>query len=432
METEASTQSRIRSLQPVLREWIEASSHIASLGACVRELVLNSVDARCQHVNVRLSFSPLSIDVQDDGKGMSLEELSSLGEKISPYIHDSKKCYGFWGRALHCIVVLAESVTVTSRLQATQTVYQKTFNKGKSVGVSTCKPLFPFGTSISIQGLFYCLPVRLKQTNAVAEMLSLKKFLQHLSLIQYHVIFTLECAAYNTIFCTSLAPSSTIAICRHTASKIDVILHQKDFFAINLHSEIFSIEGKAALRMVQRRPPQFIFINKCPVLQTRMHTLITKAVMSFLSKQEIDGASHFPVFYLNIECDRSEYNFVSDMLNSEAEFKRQREVTELLLKVADLIVQQIQCYNVKTLPSGGSDKLDCQSVPSKKNNKGVMLLRDTQLGQPAVRIRAPSVSSDDMLTSCRHPSMSTLHVGRKSPSSFLHIAPSTPLEQGEH
>ena len=364
-------QEGIHSLKPVVSKRIEASLFISSLGVSVRELVFNSIDAQCKQVHVKVGFTPLSVDVIDDGLGLSLDELVKLGHALSQHdgtsgiTKNSNKCYGFWGRSISSILALSERVIATSKMKTCPTGYQKVFSRGQSTGVTACNPVFPFGTHIRVEGLFDSLPVRQikKQTNRRAEVESIKQFLQQLSVIQAHVKFIFETAEDGVVFRTSLSSSPDAAICGNVSRTMGVDLRQNDLFSISLNAEFLAIKGKAASTPIQSKAFQYIFINQCPVLQTHMHGLINKVVASRLAKCGIgQEAVCYPAFYLNMECDQSEYSLVSDSLISEAEFKRQKCITEALVKVAEFIARHLQFCGSTMLSSEEDDKCQLEKM----------------------------------------------------------------------
>ena len=364
----ATPQGGVHSLKSAVSKRINASLFISSLGVCVRELVFNSIDAQCKQVHVKVGFTPLSVDVIDDGLGLSLDQLVRLGHALSQHdgasgiTKNSNKCYGFWGKSLSSILTLSERVIAISKMKTCPTGYQKMFNRGQSTRVTACVPVFPFGTHIRVEGLFDSLPVRQKQTNKRAEVDSIKQFLQQLSVIQAHVIFIFETAEDGVVFRTSLGSSPDAAICRNVSRNMGVDLRQNDLFSISLNVEFLVIKGKAASTPIQSKAFQYIFINQCPVLQTHMHGLINKVVASHLAKCGIgQEAACYPAFYLNMECDRSEYSLVSDSLHSEAEFKRQKSITDALVKVAQFITQHLQ-FCGSTMLSSEDDKRQLEKM----------------------------------------------------------------------
>jgi DNA mismatch repair protein MutL len=99
---------------------IAAGEVIDSLGAVVRELVENAIDAGADRITIDISPQNWRIQVSDNGRGMSREDL-----QLCSYAHSTSKIrqrddlwqitsLGFRGEALHSIAQVAR-LRVASR-----------------------------------------------------------------------------------------------------------------------------------------------------------------------------------------------------------------------------------------------------------------------------------------------------------------------------
>lgn len=67
--------SEIQTLPDEVIDLIAAGETIDSLAAVVRELVENALDAGASRIAIALDLEAWQVQVQDNGKGMSLEDL---------------------------------------------------------------------------------------------------------------------------------------------------------------------------------------------------------------------------------------------------------------------------------------------------------------------------------------------------------------------
>ncbi|XP_049871177.1 uncharacterized protein MAL13P1.304-like [Pectinophora gossypiella] len=111
---------------------------IHSFKKAIEELVYNSLDADSTSIAIRVNIVGNSIQVIDNGSGISKVDFILLGER-----HATSKCvdlaslksapnkYGFRGLSLATIMEVSHSVTITSRLRNAEETWIKSFYKGK-------------------------------------------------------------------------------------------------------------------------------------------------------------------------------------------------------------------------------------------------------------------------------------------------------------
>uniref|UniRef100_A0A493SXN8 Histidine kinase/HSP90-like ATPase domain-containing protein n=1 Tax=Anas platyrhynchos platyrhynchos TaxID=8840 RepID=A0A493SXN8_ANAPP len=96
-----------------VRARLRSGVTITSLGQCVEELVLNSIDAKATCVAIRVDLEAFKIQVVDNGSGMGKDDLHKMGKR-----YFTSKCsslgdlenltyYGFRGEALASIANMA-------------------------------------------------------------------------------------------------------------------------------------------------------------------------------------------------------------------------------------------------------------------------------------------------------------------------------------
>ncbi|XP_017157195.1 mismatch repair endonuclease PMS2 isoform X2 [Poecilia reticulata] len=141
---------------------------VLSLATAVKELVENSIDAGATNVEVKLKeCGAEQIEVSDNGKGVEEANFEGLALKhhtsklrdFSDLIH--VETFGFRGEALSSLCALSDLSVITchgSSQVGTKLVFD---HKGHLVQQSPCPR--QQGTTVTLQQLFYTLPVRHKE-----------------------------------------------------------------------------------------------------------------------------------------------------------------------------------------------------------------------------------------------------------------------------
>jgi DNA mismatch repair protein MutL len=142
---------------------IAAGEVIDSLGAVVRELVENAIDAGADRINIDISPQSWRIQVADNGRGMSIEDL-----QLCSYAHSTSKInqrddlwqitsLGFRGEALHSIAQVAR-LRVASRHSDDLGCYCLYNHQGEPDNLETIP--IAIGTIVTVENLFGNFPVR--------------------------------------------------------------------------------------------------------------------------------------------------------------------------------------------------------------------------------------------------------------------------------
>ncbi|XP_036027701.1 mismatch repair endonuclease PMS2 isoform X1 [Onychomys torridus] len=141
---------------------------VLSLSTAVKELIENSVDAGATSIDVRLKdYGVDLIEVSDNGCGVEEENFEGLALKH----HTSKirefadltqvESFGFRGEALSSLCALSDVAISTCHVSASIGTRLVLDHNGK-ITQKTPYPR-PKGTTVSVQHLFYTLPVRHKE-----------------------------------------------------------------------------------------------------------------------------------------------------------------------------------------------------------------------------------------------------------------------------
>lgn len=324
---------------------LRSSLSVASLSQCTEELVFNSLEANSGWIKVKLNLPACAVEVLDDGHGIPMEELAAVGT-CTPAVKQVQQGYALWGRSLSNIAGVAERVTVVSRGKLSLTSYQKTFHKGVDLGISPAVgSRVPGNTQVVVEGIFYNLPVRQKSLDCQKETTTLISFLEHMSLIYPEVFFALEDAATRKAVLQLPKCRSTIAALSRLAS---VSLTRSSLAPIEVHHACFNIKGYVAKQIAPSRNHQYIFINKRPIIRGSLHEIMNRSIAHRCNQRGGQHMQGCTIVFLNISCDRSEYSLYSDALHSEAEFKKQQEISTAFDKVGKCIAQHL-CWSANTV-----------------------------------------------------------------------------------
>ncbi|XP_030068815.1 mismatch repair endonuclease PMS2 [Microcaecilia unicolor] len=158
---------------------------VLNLGTAVKELVENSLDAGATSIDIKLKeYGTEYMEVSDNGcgvqeknfEGLTLKHHTSKLQDFSDLVHVAT--FGFRGEALSSLCALSDVTIITCHKSAkvgTRLVFDQ---NGKIIQ----KVPFPRqqGTTVSVQQLFYTLPVRHKelQRNAKKEYAKMVQVLQ--------------------------------------------------------------------------------------------------------------------------------------------------------------------------------------------------------------------------------------------------------------
>ncbi|TKA64906.1 hypothetical protein B0A55_10291 [Friedmanniomyces simplex] len=148
---------------------IQSGQVIVDLNSVVKELVENSLDAGATAIEVRFKNQGLdSIEVQDNGKGISPDDFETVALKhhtsklLSYEDLTSLDTFGFRGEALSSLCALSKFHILTARVEDDAVGKKLDFEvsgKLKSTGVASAQK----GTTVTVDELFYNLPVRRKE-----------------------------------------------------------------------------------------------------------------------------------------------------------------------------------------------------------------------------------------------------------------------------
>ncbi|XP_066198394.1 mismatch repair endonuclease PMS2 isoform X3 [Saccopteryx leptura] len=170
-QDEGSSTELAKTIKPIDRRSVHqicSGQVVLSLSSAVKELVENSVDAKATNIDLRLKdYGVELIEVSDNGCGVEEENFEGLTlkhhtSKIQEFADLTQvETFGFRGEALSSLCALSD-VTISTCHSSANVGTRLVFDHNGKIIQKTPYPR-PRGTTVSVQQLFYTLPVRHKE-----------------------------------------------------------------------------------------------------------------------------------------------------------------------------------------------------------------------------------------------------------------------------
>ncbi|KAM6205409.1 DNA mismatch repair protein Mlh3 isoform 1-T1 [Sarcoramphus papa] len=331
----------IKRLVEDVRARLRSGVTINSLGQCVEELVLNSIDAKATCVAIRVDLEAFKIQVVDNGSGMGREDLNAMGKR-----YFTSKCsslgdlenltfYGFRGEAVASIANMASVVEVSSKTSRTAKTFVKLFHNGQALEVCEAELSRPSGgTTVTVCNLFHQLPVRRKCMDPVLEFERVRQKVEAVSLMHPSVSLSLR----NDTSCSMVLQLPKTRDVYSRFCQIYGLGRSQKLREINHKSGGFELGGYISIEGHYNKNMQFLYVNRRLVLKTRLHKLIDfllrkesvicKAKSGPVSRQASSspgrhrcGPELYGIFILNVTCAYSDYDVCLEPAKTLIEFQ---------------------------------------------------------------------------------------------------------------
>ncbi|XP_009317668.1 PREDICTED: DNA mismatch repair protein Mlh3 isoform X1 [Pygoscelis adeliae] len=331
----------IKCLVEDVRARLRSGVTINSLGQCVEELVLNSIDAKATCVAIRVDLEAFKIQVVDNGSGMGREDLNAMGKR-----YFTSKCnsvgdlenlmfYGFRGEAVASIANMASVVEVSSKTSRTAKTFVKLFHNGQALEVCEAELSRPSGgTTVTVCNLFHQLPVRRKCMGPLLEFERVRQKVEAISLMHPSVSLSLR----NDASCSMVLQLPKTRDVYSRFCQIYGLGRSQKLREINHKSGGFELSGYISIEGHYNKNMQFLYVNKRLVLKTRLHKLIDfllrkesvicKAKSGPASRQPTSspgrhrcGPELYGIFILNVTCAYSDYDVCLEPAKTLIEFQ---------------------------------------------------------------------------------------------------------------
>ncbi|XP_047394459.1 DNA mismatch repair protein Mlh3 isoform X4 [Sciurus carolinensis] len=324
----------IKCLSVEVQTKLRSGLAISSLGQCVEELALNSIDAEAKCVAIRVNMETFQVQVIDNGFGMGSDDVDKVGNRYftskcnSVEDLENPRFYGFRGEALASIADMASAVEISSKKNRTMKTFVKLFQNGKALKACEADLTRPSaGTTITVHNLFYQLPVRRKCMDPRLEFEKVRQRVEALSLMHPSVSFSLRNDVSGSMV---LQLPKTKDICSRFCQIYGLGKSQK-LREIHFKYKEFEFSGYISSEAHYNKNMQFLFVNRRLVLRTKLHKLIDfllrkesticKPKNGSASKQMNSSPRHrstpelHGIYIINVQC---QFDAVDDAVGSES------------------------------------------------------------------------------------------------------------------
>lgn len=261
----------------------------------VKELLENSIDAKADSISIHIEESGMNkITVIDNGEGMSIEDLeicfkSHTTSKLTKIEElASIQTLGFRGEALASIAAISR-LTINSRIASQVAGTQVIIKNGTLEKIATIG--MPPGTSVTVEQLFYSLPVRKKFLKSPRT-----EFRQILDMV---IGYALSYPHINFILSHNKKPVLDLPKTNDIIRRIEKLLG-KDIVAsvipLSYSDSYVAIEGFITKPVLTTSSPGkvFIFVNNRPVTDKGITAAVKSAYGTLLA------GNAYPVCLLHI------------------------------------------------------------------------------------------------------------------------------------
>ncbi|XP_036119070.1 DNA mismatch repair protein Mlh3 isoform X1 [Molossus molossus] len=330
----------IKCLSAEVQAKLRSGLAVCSLGQCVEELALNSIDAEAKCVAVRVNMEIFQIQVIDNGFGIGSDDVDKVGNRYftskcnSVQDLENLRFYGFRGEALASIADMASAVEISSKKNGTMKTFVKLFQNGKALKACEANLTRPSaGTTVTVYNLFYQLPVRRKCMDPRLEFEKIRQRIEALSLMHPSISFSLRNDVSGSMV---LQLPKTKDICSRFCQIYGLGKSQK-LREINFKYKEFELSGYISSEAHYNKNMQFLFVNKRLVLRTKLHKLIDFLLRkeSIICKPKNGSASRqmnssprhrsnpelHGIYVINMQCQFCEYDVCMEPAKSLIEFQ---------------------------------------------------------------------------------------------------------------
>ncbi|OFZ23854.1 MAG: hypothetical protein A2202_02265 [Bdellovibrionales bacterium RIFOXYA1_FULL_36_14] len=311
MQTNSNNPCSIKLLPDHLINQIKAGEVIERPASLIKELLENSIDAKSTRIDIVIKEQGLDfISIEDNGKGMSFDELpmaftKHATSKLTSFenLYDLKS-YGFRGEAL-------SSMASVARLECISFPQTPLLNGGRYI-IHGGKIIAhtPFmaetsGTSIYIKDLFYNTPARLKFMKAkTSEQNAIGRIINAFIISNPSISFSLKQDEQDKIIYPSTNETKysnrIMQLFNHRKTNIDKLLHASiSYQAISING-YFSYQTNKS----NANKHQFLFVNNRLFVDKKINQIIIKSLAGFWPMLH---TGHYALF-INLPPDQLDIN----------------------------------------------------------------------------------------------------------------------------
>ncbi|MGR4001211.1 MAG: DNA mismatch repair endonuclease MutL [Alphaproteobacteria bacterium] len=348
--------SQIRRLPEEVVNRIAAGEVIERPASVAKEIVENALDAEAGRISLHIeSGGKKSLQVQDNGRGMTREELvlAPLRYATSKLPQDDLvhiRSLGFRGEALAAIGA-AGKLTITSRQQGQ--------SEGWTIEITNGQPGQPkpaaanVGTKVELQDLFSNIPARLKFLRSdTTESMRLREVVQALTLSRPDVAFEIQEAGKRPArmpACNLDDPQ------KNTAERIAQVLGRNfidNARPVNAETQDLRLHGFSCLPTYRRSNLSqcFFFVNGRPVRDRLLFGALRAAYSDLLPRANAPAA----VLFLEIGTELVDVNV--HPTKTEVRFQNPSAVRALIFSSVHRMLEKQSWQTATTFTDKLADK----------------------------------------------------------------------------
>ena len=321
--------NNIKKLPENLINQIAAGEVIERPSSALKELIENSIDAAATEISIYLSDGGKTlIEVVDNGKGMTLDDLSMCLERhaTSKISDGDLMCIdslGFRGEALPSIGSIANLCIESFDKSKSEAWKISIINSKKHVEPSIIR----FGTKVTITDLFFKVPARLKflKTNGT-EIRYCKEVVKHLAMSHPTISFTLTIDS-KKIFYWDKSERNNF---EGTKNRLNQVMGE-DFInssvSVEMERDGLMLAGMVGMPTLNRNTgrEQYLFVNNRPVKDRNLIGALRGAYKGLIEN------NRFPVAVLFIDIIPQDVDINVHPAKAEVRFKDSAKVRSIIV-----------------------------------------------------------------------------------------------------
>ena len=321
--------NNIKKLPENLINQIAAGEVIERPSSALKELIENSIDAAATEISIYLSDGGKTlIEVVDNGKGMTLDDLSMCLERhaTSKISDGDLMCIdslGFRGEALPSIGSIANLCIESFDKSKSEAWKISIINSKKHVEPSIIR----FGTKVTITDLFFKVPARLKflKTNGT-EIRYCKEVVKHLAMSHPKISFTLTIDS-KKIFYWDKSERNNF---EGTKNRLNQVMGE-DFInssvSVEMERDGLMLAGMVGMPTLNRNTgrEQYLFVNNRPVKDRNLIGALRGAYKGLIEN------NRFPVAVLFIDIIPQDVDINVHPAKAEVRFKDSAKVRSIIV-----------------------------------------------------------------------------------------------------
>ncbi|XP_042384329.1 DNA mismatch repair protein MLH3-like isoform X1 [Zingiber officinale] len=317
---------------------LRSSVLMFDLPRVVEELVNNSLDAGAAKVSVFVNVRTCYIKVEDDGRGISRDELVILGEKRatskSALLDDIKVGSHGLGSEGDMMISLSDIsiVEIRTKARGKPNAYCKIIKGSRCLFLGIDDQREDVGTTVVVRDLFYNQPVRRRymQSSTQKVIHCVKKVIVRAALVHPQVSFKLIDIDREDELLNTVPASSPLPLVSSMFGDVSCSLREVGF-----SDDILMLTGYISRpgEVFSTKVLQYLYVNLRFVSKGPIHNLLNNLASTVMCSSALHSVDHLlqgrkkrkiqanPAFILNLHCPFSLYGIHSEPSKTIVEFK---------------------------------------------------------------------------------------------------------------